>query len=320
MSGQINSRLKKLVELSITINKDKWGKSTRFRPPCKPLLILSVIDMAATGSLQENLIEPSFQLAAIYNRYWEIVAPSNLDSKLASTFVDLENDGVWEIVSHKKEERRQINSMRDLQKNHLGAKMQNDLFPLLMDKDSRKNLRETITKTYFTSNIHADLLDAALINHGAAIYSKELLSGAPVPSIKTGRGEKINQRIASLGFNAAIVKLYDHRCAICGIKQMTPEGHSAIDAVHIVPWHISKNDHPSNGLALCKICGWSFENGLLGINEKNKVTTPTAIRLNGNLPGHLLIFSGRTISKLKQEAFRPSKENLQWHQENTQRD
>ncbi len=101
---------------------------------------------------------------------------------------------------------------------------------------------------------------------------------------------------------------------------MTPEGHSAIEATHIVPWHISKDDHPSNGLALCKICGWSFDNGLIGIGEKNEVIIPTAIRLNGNLPGHLLIFTGRTIAKPKQKSFRPSQENLRWHREKVLRD
>jgi putative restriction endonuclease len=306
MSSQINSCLEKLA---------KWGESTHFRSPCKPLLILSVIDMTANGSLEKNFIEPSFELAATYNRYWQTIAPPNLDSKLATTFLDLEDDDFWEMAGQEVTSSQPINTMRTLQKSYVGAKINADIFPLLGIGYSRKKLREALISTYFAPNTHPALLDVALINHGAAIYSKELLSGMPTPSIKTGRGEEINERISSLGFNSAIVELYDHRCAICGIKLMTPEGHSAVNGIHIVPWQISKNDHPSNGLALCKICGWSFENGLLGIGKKNEVIIPTAIRLNGNLPGHLLIFKDKIIAKPQQEPFRPSQKSLKWHRE-----
>ena len=43
----------------------------------------------------------------------------------------------------------------------------------------------------------------------------------------------------------------------------TIDGHTAVDAAHIIPWSISHNDDPRNGLALCKLCHWSFDEGLL---------------------------------------------------------
>jgi putative restriction endonuclease len=319
MNSQLNSCLEKLVKLRIPADRDQWGESTYFRAPCKPLLILAVIDMAANGSLLENLIEPSFELAATYSRYWKIIAPHTPDNELAVTFLDLEHDGLWQMTRPSITASQPVDSMEQLRKSYPGAKMPTDIFPLLTMEHSRKKLRETITKTYFAAHTHAALLDVALINHAAAIYSQEILSGAPVPSIKTGRGEKINTQIALLGFNSAIVELYDHRCAICGIKLLTPEGHSATSAHHIIPRQISKDDHPTNGLALCKLCGWSFDNGLMGINEQYKVVVPTAVRLNGNLPGHTLIFKGRTISKPQQESFRPAPENLAWHGQNVLR-
>lgn len=276
--------------------------------------------MAANGSLLKNMVEPSFELATTYNRYWRKVAPVNLASNLAATFLDLAQDGFWQITGPAIAADQPIDTMEKLQKSCLGARIHPDITPLLARDHSRKKLRETLITAYFTTATHSTLLDVALINHGGAIYRKELLSGAPVPSIKTGRGKKINERIAAIGFNSAIVELYDHRCAICGIKLLTPEGDSAVSAIHIIPRHIRKNDHPSNGLALCKICGWSFEHGLLGINEKHAVVIPTAIRLNGNLPGHLLIFTGKGVAKPQQKSFQPAPENLKWHRENILRD
>lgn len=325
------------MKLNIPTDRANWGKSTRFRPPCKPLLILSVLDMAANGAIQRNFVEPSFELAVTYNRYWDVGAKSDVDNNLAITFLDLENDGIWKMADQDAPADQQndtfwktnghevlaglvIDNMRKLQKNFIGAEINGDIAPLLHETETRRVLREKIITTYFSADLHENLMDVALINRATVIYSKELLSGAPVPSIKTGRSEKLNRRISQLGFNSAIVDLYDHRCAICGIKLMTPEGHTAVTATHIVPWQVSRNDHPSNGVALCKICHWSFNNGLLGIGKNHEVIIPTAIRLNGNLPGHLLIFKGRNVTKPKQKKFHPSAEGLKWHRDNILRD
>lgn len=319
MTNQINSCIEKLVTLHIPADQTQWQKNTNFQSPCKPLLLLAVIDMTANGSLQENFIEPSFELAIIYNRYWQAIETPNTDNNLATTFLDLENDGFWKMTGQGKINPA-ITTMRELHKSYVGAKIDANFFPLLTSSPTRKKLRETLITTYFNADIQPALMDVALVNHGAALYSKELVNGAPGPQITTGRDEKIDRQIAELGFDSAIVKLYDHRCAICGIKLITPEGHSAVKGVHIVPWRISKDDHPNNGLALCEICSWSFKNGMLGVNEKNKVVIPTAIRLNGNLPGHMLIFTDKVLSRPKQKEFKPSQENLEWHRENVLRD
>jgi|GEM_PF-2210698 len=321
MDNPLNSCLARLANLQIPENKASWGAATSFKCPSKPLLLLTVIDMAAIGSFAENMVEPSFELARTYSRYWKTVAPSPTDTNLAATFIGLEEEGFWKMTGLKETpEQLPKNSMGNLHKSYLGAKIDPEIFPLLSEKKSRKTMRETLISTYFADEMHAPLLDVALINHAAAIYSKELLSEAQVPAIKTGRGEEINRRISSLGFDSAIVELYSHRCAICGIKLMTPEGHSAVNANRIMPKRCGGNDHPSNGIALCKICSWSFDNGLIGIGEEYEVLIPTAVRLNGNLPGHILIFKGRTVSKPQQEVFRPSQKNLSWHRQNILRD
>ena len=63
------------------------------------------------------------------------------------------------------------------------------------------------------------------------------------------------------GFRKAIVSLYDHRCALCGIRLLTPEGHTVVEAAHIIPWSETQDDSPINGMALCKVCHWSFDEG-----------------------------------------------------------
>lgn len=321
MDNPLNTCLEKLTSLRISPDKDNWGKSTVFQYPGKALLLLTVIDLAAIGSLRENLVEPAHELAKIYNRYWETVAPFAFDNRLAATFLELEEEGFWRMAGLiEAAEQPPIDSMDKLFKSYLGAVIDPEIFPLLTKKESRKKLRQTLIASYFAPELHQTLMDVALINHAAAIYRKELLGEAGVPTIKTGRNEEINRRISSLGFDSAILELYDHRCAICGIKLQTPEGQSAVGAHRIIPRRIGGTDHPNNGLALCGMCGWSFDNGMVGIGEENEVVIPIAVRLNGNLPAHLLIFKDRNITKPKQESFRPSQENLSWHRQNVLRD
>ncbi|MFO7605439.1 MAG: hypothetical protein R6W72_03920 [Desulfurivibrionaceae bacterium] len=321
MDKALNSCLEKLANLQISPERDNWGKSTAFQYPGKPLLLLSVIDLAAIGALKENLVELSHELAETYNRYWETVSPSVSDNRLAATFLEVEKEGFWKMTGLKEAAgQQQIDTMGQLHNSYLGAIIDPAILPLLTDQKSRKKLRETLISNYFASELHQPLMDIALINHAAAIYRKELLSEAVAPTIKTGRGEEINRRIAALGFDSALLELYGHRCAICGIKMMTLEGQSAVGVNRIIPRRIGGSDHPNNGLALCRMCGWSFDNGLIGIGEKYEVLIPAAIRLNGNLPAHMLIFKGRSITRIKPESFRPSQDNLSWHRQNILRE
>ncbi len=321
MDKALNSCLEKFANLQIPPERDNWGESTAFRYPGKPLLLLSVIDLAATGALKENLVELSHELAETYNRYWETVSPSFSDNRLAATFLEVETEGFWNMTGQTEAAGQlPIDTMGQLHNSYLGAIIDPATLPLLTDQKSRKKLRETLISNYFASDLQQPLMDTALINHAAAIYRKELLSEAVAPTIKTGRGEEINRRIAALGFDSALLELYGHRCATCGIKMMTLEGQSAVGVNRIIPQRVGGSDHPNNGLALCRMCGWSFENGLIGIGEKYEVLIPAAIRLNGNLPAHMLIFKDRGITKIKPESFRPSQDNLSWHRQNILRE
>ena len=113
----------------------------------------------------------------------------------------------------------------------------------------------------------------------------------------------------------AVVRVYANRCALCGIRMITPDGHTAVDAAHIKDWAISHNDHPTNGFALCKLCHWSFDNGLVTVSDSLRIEVSTAIRLDPNLPGHLASFQDRDIILPKDQAMYPSRENLAWHRE-----
>lgn len=96
-------------------------------------------------------------------------------------------------------------------------------------------------------------------------------------------------------YRRIVVKAYDHRCALCGVRIITPEQHTVVDAAHIVPWCRSQNDDILNGMALCKPCHWAFDEEMMGVSDSYAVITSLQIAANPNVPGFLLTLSGRSI-------------------------
>ena len=112
------------------------------------------------------------------------------------------------------------------------------------------------------------------------------------------------------GFRKAIVVFYDHRCALCGIRILTLEGHTIVEAAHIVPWSESRDDRPKNGLAPCRLCHWSFDEGLMSVGTSYEVLVSTRVRMDQNMPGHMLTLADRPIFRPAKEAFWAAQENL----------
>ena len=111
-----------------------------------------------------------------------------------------------------------------------------------------------------------------------------------------------------------IINLYNHRCALCGIRMLTPEGHTVVEAAHIVPWSESQDDKPTNGLCLCRICHWSFDEGLMSVGKQYEVLVSKCVQSDRNIPGHIQTLMDRPIFKPEQKMYWPGQENLKWHQ------
>jgi len=43
--------------------------------------------------------------------------------------------------------------------------------------------------------------------------------------------------------------------------------HTVVEAAHIVPWSKSHNNDIRNGMALCRLCHWGLDEGMLGVFE-----------------------------------------------------
>jgi putative restriction endonuclease len=69
-------------------------------------------------------------------------------------------------------------------------------------------------------------------------------------------------------------------------------------------------------MALCRMCHWTFDEGLLGVSQVYEVIAARQLNTLDNLPGYLTNLEGRGIVGPSQEQFWPDITSLRWHQEN----
>ncbi len=299
-----------------------WSEATRNRAPHKPLLLMALIDLIARGVLKSSFIDVTgdlVELNELFSGYWRWVVPLTQTSSIAFPFSRLHNEPFWKLVAVPGTDINpsainNISSVNQLRAVALGAKMDDDLFLLLQQPESRNALRQVLLESCFSEEAQAALLEQAAINAEAFSYNLELEQLAHKPLVKEIiDSEKYKPAARDQGFRRAVVTTYDHRCALCGVRIITSEGHTVVDAAHIVPWSVSQNDDIRNGMALCKLCHWAFDEGMMGVSDNYNVITSRQIAADPNVPGFLLTLSGRGIIPPADRDFWPEQKYLMWH-------
>lgn len=306
--------LKRFGGLRTDKNRSRYPANTNHQAPHKPFLLLSIMDLIAQGKITSPFIEPSFDLVDTWNTYYSNIMPSGSKTSLAYPFSRLKTDGFWKRLPKKgydSEKEYNISTMNRLREVYYGAEMDEELFKYLHDPETREKLRYVLVKTYFSPEVQPAVLEQGKVNYEAYKYGKQLLADPEGKYLKEETEKSWKAR--DQGFRKAIVTLYKHRCALCGIRMLTPEGHTVVDAAHIRPWNRSHDDRPSNGLALCRLCHWSFDEGLMSVGREYEVLVSKKVQTEHNLPGHILTLRDRFIFKPEEERFWPSQDNLKWH-------
>jgi len=306
--------LNKLSRLRTDKNRNRWTESTSFRAPHKPFLLLSVMDIAAQGELTFPFIEPTFDLIERFARYWSMVMPVGTTGNMAYPFFHMQSEGFWKLVPKPGMENevkdRITSSVTRLKSVVLGAEIDQELFLLFSEHKTREELRAVILHTYFAPEVQQKLLLEASENREAFEYSQKLLKAAE--KIMPYGSEK-PATIRDQGFRKAVMALYEHRCALCGIRMLTPEGHTIVEAAHIRPWSESRDDRPANGMALCRLCHWSFDRGFMSVGKEYEVLISSLSREEQNNPGPIMTLDHRPIFKPADDRYVPDQECLGWH-------
>lgn len=311
---------KKFSSLRSDASRARWGVTTRYRAPHKPLLLLSIFDLFDEGLIEANLIRLTNDLGELFSLYWSTVMPADHRGNIILPFFHLRSDGFWHLVARPKytrtvRESRQIRSITQFLQMVLGAKFDDELYDALQVRKIRDALRSVLIRTYFDEEAQRELLEQKKMNKESFDYAQILLEQARAGKIKDSgqhSGEYTRQG-RDQGFRRAVVGAYNHRCAMCGIRMVTADGHTAVDAAHIVPWSVSQDDNPTNGMALCRLCHWTFDEGLSAVSSKYIVVISPQLSRRGNVCGHIVTLSERPIIGPDDKPLWPDLDALSWH-------
>jgi putative restriction endonuclease len=292
----------------------KYSSITKHRAPHKPLLILSVIDLIEEGKISHNFIELNPELGETFANYWGIIMP-NSRGKIVYPFFFLKTESFWHLVPITGKESilssmKEVSSISHLLEFVSGAKLDDEFFTLLTNKINRDIIRSVIINNYFDSIIANQLIIQSSINIESFKYSAELLQ----KRMKI-QEPVIDEKVRDQGFRKAVVSAYDHRCAFCGIRIRTHDGHTVVDGAHIIPWAVTQNDSPQNGLCLCKLCHWTFDEGLLTLTTDYQIHVSRIININDNIVGYLTSFHERDMFKPVDEFYLPAEESIIYHRD-----
>lgn len=300
-------------------NRIRYPSDTLHRAPHKPLLLLSVLDLAAERGIPDGRIEVSTDLGELFSHYWHRVMPPAQRPNLALPFFHLQRDGgFWTLIATPGNERTlasipQITSMSQLRSLVAYAVLTPTLTGCIADARTRTELRALLLRTYFSPAAQERLLEQSTVNVESFEYSLRLLNQREVADMPE-QGE-YSRAARNQGFRRAIVTAYDYRCAMCGIRVVTFDGHVAVDAAHIRPWSQWHDDNPSNGLALCRLCHWSFDEGLLSATRHRVILVSPQLTSSGNISGHLVQLAERPLIIPPQGQSAPDPEALVWHRQ-----
>lgn len=112
-------------------------------------------------------------------------------------------------------------------------------------------------------------------------------------------------------FQEEVKEVYDQTCAICGADRMTPDRRPEVEAAHIRPVSEGGKDTITNGIALCRLHHWAFDNDWISIKDDYSIVVKDAPEVSGY--EDFAQYQGSRLNIPKSEENQPDKNALQFH-------
>ena len=298
---RLTEAIERLYDLNVGTTSVEEGPP--HEKPHKPLLLLAVFDLIDEGLATPDRIPWCQELRDRFNARFDVVRKHNDRCNPDLPFRYLAGDGFWQPLEANGVTpiRREIR-VSDFGQVH--ARFTDGFEFLVALPENRRQMREALVTRYFPQ--HA----ARLLGSSSSDLPSNILHP---PSSAVAEDEPEYGR--SPAFRRKILEIYDHQCAACGLRIKLPTARdvSFIDAAHLIPFSESRNDHPTNGLALCKNHHWAMDRDILAPGPDfewhvSKLVDPR--RSNGEK--ELMELDGKSILLPKDPAFHPDAEGLRW--------
>lgn len=129
------------------------------------------------------------------------------------------------------------------------------------------------------------------------------------------RVERLTSRvIRDRVFRRVVLRAYDERCAVTGLKLINGGGRAEVAAAHIRPVEHNGPDIINNGIALSGTAHWMFDRGLIGITDDLELVISRYVNDRDGAEG-MINRTGRLIGPTLGRD-RPHPAFLAWHRKN----
>ncbi len=115
-------------------------------------------------------------------------------------------------------------------------------------------------------------------------------------------------------FRQIVLRAYDQRCAITGLKLINGGGRAEVAAAHIRPVEANGPDIVHNGIALSGTAHWMFDRGLISLSDDLEILISRQVNDQDAVRG-FINQTGRMFGPLR-NSDRPHPHFLNWHREN----
>lgn len=297
----------------------KLNRATKngIKAPHKPILLISVIQSIACGEIKENKIEITPQLVARFKDNWNwLVKESYFKPNFALPFYHLTSDKFWFLQTYTGKEilltsSLSIRSFLQLKEAVAYAFLDDSLYILLMQPESRDILYQFLLKSYFNTSRPFTMQEGIFEE-----VANQILHDSP------GKYQNIVEKadeeeifIRSGVFKRVVPQVYNYTCCISGMRIISGYDIQMVDACHIVPFAVSHNDTIANGIALSPNLHRAFDRGLVSISKEYRVVVSKAFT-ERSTDGSIKTFEGKLIILPEGNRYYPSMENLEWHIKN----
>jgi putative restriction endonuclease len=314
MSSHPDRDISVAIEALYALHVGVIGKgSERHERPHKPLLLLTVLDLIAQGKATPERVPWSQDLRSRFAIYFDHVRQRDDQCSPENPFFYLRQEQWW---SPRRITDRGVLPLEapplagDAAAGTVLATLAAPLALWTTSSTDRLRLRDALIARYFP---HAR---SALSTHFREGTIQDIVEE---PVLKDDDSKPQPGR--SCGFRRVIQEVYDYQCAACGLRIRIPqfEDLTFIDAAHLIPFgdpNMGGNDHPTNGIALCKNHHWAMDQFLIApARDFRWRVSPLVEARRSSGEAELRDLRDQPLLLPADEAFHPSQEGLAWREE-----
>lgn len=292
--------------------------------PHKPILLLSVLQLALQGGVLRGRVDISPELVALFRSNWKVLVHTQHDCVMAMPFFHLKTSGFWKLVP--KHGQLDVNGLSSFTKSLTKldaaidhAQLDMELAALMRDPEKNRVLQEAILQKYFP-DVRLDGYDAAkgqleifhsvedmILREDAATYRSQMEQ-----LLEQDDAEEVFLRGGV--FKREVPKVYGYRCAVTGMRIDAMGNISMVDACHIVPFSESHDDTIGNGIALSPTLHRAFDRGLISFSNDYRVLVSNDFEEEPGQHG-IRQFSEKPLLLPEDDRYLPNRDNLAWHRD-----